>query len=127
DVRMAKKISQVNGVGLVSIAGGQRPALRVQINPRALAAYGLAIDDIRTDITNQNTDLPKGNFDGPAIDTTINDNDQMQTPEEYRRMVVAYKNGDAVRLGDVANVIEGPQDAEQAAWANRAPAIILNV
>ena len=79
DVRIAQKISQVSGVGLVSIAGGQRPALRVKLNPRALAAYGLAIDDIRTDITNQNTDLPKGNFDGPSQNSTINNNDQLQT------------------------------------------------
>ena len=90
DVRIAQKISQVSGVGLVSIAGGQRPALRVQLNPRALAAYGLAIDDIRTDITNQNTDLPKGNFDGPSQNSTINNNDQLQTrgrlPQLGRRL-----------------------------------------
>src|SRR5271166_337860 len=127
DVRMAQKISQVNGVGLVSIAGGQRPALRVQINPRALAAYGLAIDDIRTDITNQNTDLPKGNFDGAAQNSTINNNDQLQTPADYRRLVIGYKNGGAIRLSDVATVVEGPENAELAAWANRTPAIILNI
>src|SRR5208282_2464744 len=103
DIRLAQKLSQVSGVGLVSISGGQRPALRVELNPRALAAYGIAIDDIRTDIVNQNTDLPKGNFDGPT------------------------KNGAAVRLSDVAKVIEGPENAELAAWANRTPAIILNV
>jgi multidrug efflux pump len=127
DVRMAQKLSQVSGVGLVSIAGGQRPALRVKINPRALAAYGLAIDDIRTDITNENTDLPKGNFDGPSQDTTINNNDQLQTAEGYRHMIVAYKNGGAVRLSDVATVEEGPENNELAGWANRTPAIILNV
>src|SRR6202522_1337432 len=127
DVRMAQKLSQVSGVGLVSIAGGQRPALRVKIIPRALAAYGLAIDDIRTDITNQNTDLPKGNFDGPSQDTTINNNDQLQTAEGYRHMIVAYKNGGAVRLSDVATVEEGPENNELAGWANRTPAIILNV
>ena len=77
----------------MSIAGGERPALRIQVNPRALAAYGLAIDDIRTDITNQNTDLPKGNFDGATQNSTINNNDQLQTAEDYRRLVVAYKNG----------------------------------
>jgi multidrug efflux pump len=127
DIRMAQKLSQVSGVGLVSIAGGQRPSLRVQVNPRALAAYGLAIDDIRTDITNQNTDLPKGNFDGPSQDSTINNNDQLQSAQDYRRLIVAYKNGGAVRLSDVATVIDGPENAELAAWANRTPAIILNV
>ena len=127
DVRIAQKLSQVSGVGLVSIAGGQRPALRVQINPRALAAYGLAIDDIRTDITNENTDLPKGNFDGPSQDTIINNNDQLQTAEDYRQIIVAYKNGGPVRLSDVATVVEGPENNELAGWANRTPAIILNV
>ena len=127
DVRIAEKISQVSGVGLVSIAGGQRPALRVQVNPRALAAYGLAIDDIRTDLTNQNTDLPKGNFDGPTQNSTINNNDQLQTAADYRNLVVAYKNGGAVRLSDVATVVEGPENTELAAWANKTPAIILNI
>jgi DNA-binding response OmpR family regulator len=127
DIRMAQKLSQISGVGLVSIAGGQRPSLRVQVNPPALAAYGLAIDDIRTDIINQNTNLPKGNFDGPAQNTTINDNDQMQTADEYRRLIIAYRNGAAVRLSDVATVLDGAENAELAAWANRTPAIILNV
>jgi multidrug efflux pump len=127
DVRMAQKLSQLSGVGLVSIAGGQRPSVRIQINPRALAAYGLAIDDIRTDITNQNTDTPKGNFDGPSQDTTINDNDQLQSADEYRRLIVAYKNGGAIRLGDVATIVQGAENSELAAWANRTPAIILNI
>ncbi len=127
DVRMAQKISQLSGVGLVSIAGGQRPSVRVQINPRALAAYGLNIDDIRTDISNENTDTPKGNFDGPSQDSTINDNDQLQSAEDYRRIIVAYRNGAPVRLSDVASVVEGPENSELAGWANRTPAIILNV
>jgi multidrug efflux pump len=127
DIRMSQKLSQISGVGLVSIAGGQRPSLRVEVNPRALAAYGLAIDDIRTDIINQNTNLPKGNFDGPAQNSTINDNDQMPAAEDYRRLIVAYRNGAAVRLSDVATVLEGAENAELAAWANRTPAIILNV
>ena len=127
DIRLAQKLSQVSGVGLVSVAGGQRPALRVEVNPRALAAYGLAIDDIRTDIVNQNTDLPKGNFDGPSQNSTINDNDQMQTAEDYQRLIIAYRNGAAVRLSDVATVVQGPENAELAAWANKTPAIILNV
>ena len=127
DVRIAQKLSQLNGVGLVSLTGGMRPAVRVQINPRALAAYGIAIDDIRTDISNQNTDTPKGNFDGPAQDTTINNNDQLQSAQEYRDLIVAYKNGDAIRLSDVATVVDGAENAELAAWANRTPAIIVNI
>ncbi len=127
DIRLAQKLSQVSGVGLVSVSGGQRPALRVETNPRALAAYGLAIDDIRTDLVNQNTDLPKGNFDGPAQNATINNNDQLQTAEDYRRLIVAYRNGAAVHLSDVAKVVEGPENAELAAWAGRTPSIILNV
>jgi multidrug efflux pump len=101
--------------------------VRIQVNPRALAAYGIAIDDIRTDITNQNTDTPKGNFDGPAQDTTINDNDQLQSAQEYRDLVLAYKNGAAIKLSDVASVVDGAQNAELAAWANKTPAIILNI
>jgi multidrug efflux pump len=127
DVRLAQKLSQLSGVGLVSLTGGMRPAVRIQINPRALAAYGIAIDDIRTDINNQNTDTPKGNFDGPAQDTTINDNDQLQSAEDYKNLVLAYKNGDAIRLSDVAKVVDGAENAELAAWANKTPAIIVNI
>jgi multidrug efflux pump len=127
DIRLAQKLSQLSGVGLVSITGGMRPAVRVQVNPRALAAYGIAIDDIRTAITNQNTDTPKGNFDGPAQNTTINDNDQLQSAQEYKNLVLAYKNGNPVRLSDVASVVDGAQNSELAAWADRTPAIIVNV
>jgi multidrug efflux pump len=127
DIRMAQKLSQVPGVGRVSIAGGQRPAIRVQVNPRALASYGLAIDDIRTNITSANTNLPKGNFDGPEQNSTINNNDQLLDVEGYKRLIVAYKNGRAVHLSDVATVVNGPENTELAAWANRTPAIILNV
>jgi multidrug efflux pump len=127
DTRIAQKLSQLSGVGLVSIAGGNRPAVRVQINPRALAAYGIAIDDIRTDITNQNTDTPKGNFDGPAQDTTINNNDQLQSAQEYKDLVLGYKNGAAIHLSDVAEVVDGAENSELAAWANRTPAIIVNI
>jgi multidrug efflux pump len=127
DTRIAQKLSQLSGVGLVSIAGGNRPAVRIQINPRALAAYGIAIDDIRTDITNQNTDTPKGNFDGPAQDTTINSNDQLQSAQEYRDLVIGYKNGAAIHLSDVADVVDGAENSELAAWANRTPAIIVNI
>jgi multidrug efflux pump len=127
DVRVAQKLSQLSGVGLVSLTGGMRPAVRIQVNPRALAAYGIAIDDIRTDITNQNTDTPKGNFDGPSQDTTINDNDQLQSAAEYKNLILAYKNGDAIRLSDVASVVDGAENSELAAWANKTPAIIVNV
>jgi multidrug efflux pump len=127
DIRIAQKLSQLSGVGLVSLTGGMRPAVRIQVNPRALAAYGIAIDDIRTDISNQNTDTPKGNFDGPAQDTTINDNDQLQSADEYRGLVLAYKNGAAIRLSDVATVVDGAENSELAAWANKTPAIILNI
>ena len=127
DTRIAQKLSQLSGVGLVSIAGGNRPAVRIQINPRALAAYGIAIDDIRTDITNQNTDTPKGNFDGPAQDTTINNNDQLHSAQEYRDLVIGYKNGAAIHLSDVADIVDGAENNELAAWANRTPAIIVNI
>jgi multidrug efflux pump len=127
DTRVAQKLSQLSGVGLVSLAGGMRPAVRIQVNPRALAAYGIAIDDIRTDITNENTDTPKGNFDGPAQDTTINDNDQLQSAQDYRDLIIGYKNGNAIRLSDVATIIDGAENSELAAWANKTPAIIVNI
>ncbi|RYC30178.1 multidrug transporter subunit MdtC [Lichenibacterium minor] len=127
DVRIAQKLSQLSGVGLVALGGGQRPAVRIEVDPRALAARGIAIDDIRTDITNQNTDTPKGNFDGPAQDTTINDNDQLTSAQQYRDLILGYKNGDAIRLKDVAKVVDGVQNAELAAWADRTPAIVVSV
>ncbi len=127
DVRLAQKLSQLSGVGLVSLTGGMRPAVRVQVNPRALAAYGLPIDDVRTTINNQNTDTPKGSFDGPAQNTTINDNDQLQSAQEYKNLILAYKNGNPIRLSDVAVVIDGAQNSELAAWANKTPAIIVNI
>jgi multidrug efflux pump len=127
DVRLGQKLSQLSGVGLVSLSGGMRPAVRIQVNPRALAAYGIAIDDIRTDINNENTNQPKGNFDGPAQDTTINNNDQLQSADEYRNLILGYKNGDAIRLKDVAKVVDGAENAELAAWANKTPAIIVNI
>ena len=125
--RLAQKISQQPGVGLVSISGGQRPAVRVQINPQALAAYGLAIDDLRTTLGNANVNTPKGSFDGPAQATTINANDQIQDPREYLDLVIAYKNGNPVRLKDVATVVNGAENTKLQAWANRTPAVVLNV
>src|ERR1700685_3966011 len=106
DTRLAMKISQLPGVGLVSISGGQRPAVRVEANTRALAAYGLNIDDLRTSISNANVNTPKGNFDGPTRAYTINSNDQLRSADEYKNIIVAYKNGAPVRLGDVAELVD---------------------
>ncbi len=127
DTRLAQKISQLPGVGLVSLSGGQRPAVRVQADTRKLAAYGLNIDDLRTTLANANVNTPKGNFDGPTRATTINANDQLKSADEYRNLVVAYKNGSPVHLVDVANVVEGAQNEYLAAWMNTVPAVVLNI
>ncbi len=127
DTRLAQKISQQSGVGLVSISGGQRPAVRIQVNPRALAAYGLNIDDLRTTLGNANVNTPKGSFDGPRQATTINANDQITSAEDYSTLVIAYRNGAPVRLTDVATVVQGAENTKLGAWANRTPAVILNV
>src|SRR6202521_4586480 len=127
ETRLAQKISQLTGVGLVSVSGGQRPAVRLQVNPQALAAYGLNIDDIRTSIGNQNVNTPKGNFDGPAQASTINANDQLTSATQYANVIIAYRNGGPVRLSDVATVVNGPENTKLGAWANTTPAIILSV
>src|ERR1700712_3225975 len=127
NTRLAQKISQQQGVGLVSISGGQRPAVRVQVNPRALAAYGLNIDDLRTTLGNANVNTPKGNFDGPAQSTTINANDQISDPQQYLDLVIACRIGAPVRLKDVATVVNGAETTNLAAWPNPTPAVILNV
>src|SRR5438552_9121898 len=127
DTRLAQKISQLPGVGLVSINGGQRPAVRIQANPRALAAYGLNIDDLRTTVANSNVNTPKGNFDGPTRAYTINANDQLHSADDYRDLVVAYKNGSPVHLSDVAAVVDGSENSRLAAWSNLVPAVILNI
>src|SRR5580698_9202856 len=127
DTRLAQKISQQPGVGLVSISGGQRPAVRVQVNPRALAAYGLNIDDLRTTLGNANVNTPKGNFDGNMRAYTINANDQIRNATDYQSLIVAYKNGSPVRLSDVGDVIDGAQNDKLGAWMNETPAIILNI
>jgi multidrug efflux pump len=127
ETRLAQKISQLSGVGLVSISGGHRPAVRIQFNPQSLAAYGLNIDDVRTTIANFNVNTPKGNFDGPAQATTINANDQVESAAQYANTILAFRNGGPVRLSDVANVISGPENIKLGAWANTTPAIILNV
>jgi multidrug efflux pump len=125
--RLASKISEVPGVGLVSIGGGHVPAIRVEVNPLALASYGLSIDNIRTQITNLTLDSPKGSFSGPAQSYTINANDQVTQASQYASLIVAYNNGTPVYLGEVAKIIAAPENAELGAWANRVPAIILNV
>ncbi|MGA2893327.1 MAG: MdtB/MuxB family multidrug efflux RND transporter permease subunit [Xanthobacteraceae bacterium] len=127
ETRLAQKISQLSGVGLVSISGGQRPAVRIQLNPQSLAAYGLNLDDIRTTIGNLNVNTPKGNFDGPTQALTINANDQVTSADQYRSLIVAYRNGAPVRLTDVATIVSGPENTKLGAWANTTPAIILNV
>ncbi len=127
DTRLAAKISQLPGVGLVSISGGQRPAVRVRANVRALAAYGLNIDDLRTTIGNINVNTPKGNFDGPSQSYTINANDQIQSADGYANQVIAYKNGAPVHLSDVATVEQGAENTKLAAWSGLTPAVILNV
>jgi multidrug efflux pump len=127
DVRIAQKISQLKGVGVVSISGGQRPAVRVVVNPRAMAAYGLNLDDLRTTISNANQNGPKGTLDGPSNSYTVNTNDQISSAEEYSRIVIAYKNGSAVRLRDVATLVSGAENSKLGGWMNNEPALILNV
>jgi multidrug efflux pump len=127
ETRIAQKISQLEGVGLVSINGGQRPAVRIQANLQALASYGLNIDDLRTTISNANTDAPKGSFDGATRNYTINANDQIQSADDYKKIVVAYKNGNAVFLSDVANVVQGAENTTLSSWMNTTPAILLNI
>src|SRR6516225_1226210 len=127
DTRLAQKISQVPGVGLVTVSGGQRLAVRIIANVRALAAYGLNIDDLRTTIANNNVNVPKGTLDGPARSWTINANDQIQSPDQYRGIIVAYKNGNPIRLSDVAEVVSGAQNVYLAGWVNTTPGIILNI
>jgi multidrug efflux pump len=127
DTRLAQKISQLPGVGLVTISGGQRPAVRIQADTRKLAAYGLNIDDLRTTLSNANVNLPKGNFDGPARSYTINANDQLQSADSYKNLVIAYRNGSPVRLSDVAQIVDGAQNEKLAAWMNTVPAVILNI
>jgi multidrug efflux pump len=127
DIRIAQKLSQVKGVGVVSISGGQRPAVRAIVNPRALAAYGLNLDDLRTTISVANQNGPKGTFDGPSRAYTINSNDQLKSAAEYSNIVVAYRNGAPVRLKDVADLVEAPENTKLGAWMNKTPALIINV
>jgi multidrug efflux pump len=127
DTNLAQKISQVLGVGLVSMSGGQVPSVRILANPTALSSYGLSMEDLRTAIAAANVDQAKGTLQGPQLSYTINDNDQLLAAAEYGSVIVAYRNSSPVRVSDVARVISGPQDNLQAAWMDRTPAVIMNI
>jgi multidrug efflux pump len=127
DTRLAPKISQMTGVGLVSISGGQKPAVRIQANPTALASYGINLEDLRNALTANSLNSAKGNFDGPAQDYTINSNDQLLSSGDYKSVVVAFRNGAPVMLTDVARVVDGVENNKLAAWSNSTPAVILNI
>ena len=127
DTRLAPKISQLNGVGLVSISGGQKPAVRIQANPTAMSSYGINMEDLRTALTSASVNAAKGNFDGPRQDYQIDANDQLVTSGDYGKVVVAYRNGAPVMLTDVARIVNGVENNNQAAWMNLTPAVILNV
>ncbi|KAF0810968.1 RND transporter, Hydrophobe/Amphiphile Efflux family protein, partial [Alcanivorax sp. S71-1-4] len=127
DTRMAQKLAQLGGVGMVSLAGGQRPALRVQVNPTALAAYGLDLEDVRSAIAATNVNQPKGSFDGPMRSTMLDANDQIRSVEDYRQLILAWTGGAPLRLGDVATINDGAENRFLAAWADTQPAVLLNV
>ncbi|HTM12400.1 MAG TPA: multidrug efflux RND transporter permease subunit [Bryobacteraceae bacterium] len=127
ETRMAQRISQLKGVGLVSISGGQRPAVRIQANPTALASYGLSLENLRTALASANVNQAKGNFDGADQAWTINDNDQLQSGAQYGPIILAYRNGAPVRISDVATVIDGAENTQLAAWVNADRAIVLNI
>jgi multidrug efflux pump len=127
DTRLAQKISQLPGVGLVSISGGEKPAVRIQVNPAALSSYGINLEDVRTAIQQTSLDSAKGNFDGPRQDYQIDANDQLLTSADFKPIVIAYRNGNPVKLSDVANVIDSAENLRQAAWMNSTPAIIMNI
>ena len=127
DTRIAQKISQLPGVGLVSIGGGQRPAVRIRANPKALAAYGLSLDDVRIVIANANVNMAKGSFDGPARASTIDANDQLRSADEYRNLIIAYRNARPVRLSDVAQAVDDAENVRLGAWSNQTPAVLINI
>ena len=127
DTRVAQRLSQIPGVGLVSVAGGQRPAVRIQANPQTLAAYGLTLADLRNAISAANVNQPKGTLNGPLRATTINANDQLKSPDEYMDLIVTYRNNAPLRLSDIAQAVVAAEDARLAAWADGQPAILLNV
>jgi multidrug efflux pump len=127
DTRLAPKISQLPGVGLVSISGGQKPAVRIQANPTVLASYGLNLEDVRSAIVAANVNQAKGNFDGPRQSYQIGANDQLLSSDDYRPLIVAYRNGAPVKLTDVADVIDDIENVRQAAWMDESPAVIMNI
>ncbi|MDD2159403.1 MULTISPECIES: MdtB/MuxB family multidrug efflux RND transporter permease subunit [Pseudomonas] len=127
DTRLAQKLAQTSGVGLVTLAGGQRPAVRLRVNPEALASYGLNLSDVRTLITASNVNQPKGNFDGPTRVSQLDANDQLKSVDEYRELILGYKDGATLRLKDVADIIDGAENQRLAAWANRNEAVLVNV
>jgi multidrug efflux pump len=127
DTRLAQKISQLAGVGLVTISGGQKPAVRVQANPTALSSYGVNLEDVRTALQQTSINRPKGNFDGPHQSYQVGANDQLLTSKEYQSVVVAFRNGAPVMLSDVATVIDDVENVKQAAWMNNVPAVIVNI
>ncbi len=127
DTRMAQRLSQLPGVGLVSLAGGQRPAVRIQVNPSALAANGLSMASIRTAIGAANVNMPKGSFDGPTRAIMLDANDQMRSVAEYQALILAYKDGAPLRLGDVATIEDGAENRQLAAWSGTTPAVLINI
>ncbi|HKS08624.1 MAG TPA: MdtB/MuxB family multidrug efflux RND transporter permease subunit [Pyrinomonadaceae bacterium] len=127
DTRLAQKISQLPGVGLVSISGGQKPAVRIQANPTALSSYGISLEDVRTALQQTSVNQAKGNFDGPKQSYQIDANDQIVSDKDYRSVIVAYRNGAPVVLSDVASVVNGAENIKQAAWMNNVPAVIVNI
>jgi multidrug efflux pump len=127
DTRVAQKISQLSGVGLVTLSGGGKPAVRIQVNPRALAAVGLSLEDVRTAIAAQNVNLAKGSFDGALRSTTIDANDQLRSSADYRDIVIAYRNGAPIRMSDVATTVDDAENVRLAAWANDTPAIVIDI
>src|SRR5262249_9027877 len=127
DSVLAQKVAQVSGVGLVTINGGQKPAVRVQVDPQALAGTGLTLEDVRVALVTANVNQPKGNLDGPRQDYTLATNDQITDAKGFRPQVLAYKNGAAIRIEDIANVTDGVENAQLAGWAGKKRAIILNI
>src|SRR5579859_2185082 len=127
DTRLAQQISQVLGVGLVTISGGQKPAVRIQANPTALSSYGITLEDLRSSVSLANVNQAKGNFDGKQQSYTIGANDQLLSSDQYRPLVVAYRNGAPVLLSDVASVVDSAENVKQAAWMDKLPAVIVNI
>lgn len=127
DTRIAQKLAQIPGVGMVSLAGGQRPAVRIQINPAELAARGLTLADVRSAVASASVNQPKGSFDGPVRSILMDANDQLRSPEEYRDLIIAWRDGAPLRLGDVARIVSGAEDRRLAAWADQLPAVLINV